>query len=155
LLRVLIVEDEYVVAFSLRAELQRAGHEVVGIAPNGERALEMARQERPDLVLMDLRLPKMDGVTATQKILGETPTAVLLVSAAPDEELEAAVAASGARGYLRKPFTPTELSAGIAAVGTGEPTMPCAFSGALATGSGCGEEGAHGPGGESGESGEG
>jgi DNA-binding response OmpR family regulator len=153
LLRVLIVEDEYLIAFSLRLELEREGHEVVAIALDGERAVELSRQHSPDLVLMDLRLPKMDGVAATRRILEGVQTMVLLVSAAPQEELEAAVRESGARGYLRKPFTRAELRAGIAAARREEPKARCGFSGSLAMG--CGEEGAHSPGGESGGGGEG
>jgi len=103
MLRVLIVEDEILLTFTLRQQLEERGCEVIGTATNGRAAVEACCSVHPDLVLMDIRMPVMDGLEATRLIMEQCPTCVLVLTAygAPDTALRAE--AAGAMGYLTKP----------------------------------------------------
>ena len=114
-LRVLVVEDEFIVSLSLQAQLRAAGCEVVGIAGDASEAVEMARSCRPDVVLMDIGLPGRDGVAATEEIMAEAPTRVIMVTAYGDERVDRALKA-GACKVLTKPVLEAQLTRAIAEV---------------------------------------
>ncbi len=104
MLRVLIAEDEALLALALRAQLQARGFEVVGVARDGQAALDMWRELRPDAVLMDVRMPPgMDGIEATRRIMAECPTCVVVLSALAERDAIAQAQEAGAKAYLTKP----------------------------------------------------
>jgi DNA-binding NarL/FixJ family response regulator len=120
-LRVVIVDDHAV----LRAGLERlvAGEpdlEVVGRAADGEEALEVVRRTRPDVVLMDLQMPGVDGVAATRQIVGEELADVLVLTSYSDAELIVGALDAGALGYLLKDAEPDEVLRGIRTVARGD-----------------------------------
>lgn len=121
-IKVLIVDDHPVVREGLAAMLgRRANIAVVGEAEDGLVALELARRLRPDVVLMDLRLPHLDGVEATRRILRDLPgTRVLVLTTFDRDELILAGLRAGARGYLLKDAPREEVFRGIEAVARGE-----------------------------------
>jgi response regulator NasT len=101
--RVLIAEDEVMLAFTLRTQLERSGFEVVGVARTGKEAVEFNRAERPDIILMDIRMPEMDGIEATRRIMAEQPTCIVILSALAEKESVERASKAGAKGYLMKP----------------------------------------------------
>lgn len=123
-LRVLLVDDDPVfrelLAFVLRAD---AGAEIVGQAADGARGVELARECRPDVVVMDLRMPQMDGIEATRRICALPTTANVRVLILTMFDLDAYVYASlraGASGFLLKDTPPADLLTAIRVVATGE-----------------------------------
>jgi DNA-binding NarL/FixJ family response regulator len=102
--RLLIVDDHDLIRESTQLMLEgESDLEVVGEAVNGHHALELCRQLRPDLVLMDVRMPEMDGLTATREIKKEMPTiSVLMVSAYESEDYRREAASAGATDYILK-----------------------------------------------------
>jgi response regulator NasT len=104
MLRVLIVDDEAVLTFVLRQQLELRGCEVVGTAPNGKAAVETCRAVGPDVVLMDIRMPVMDGLEATRLIMEQSPTCVIMMTAYGAADTAAQAEAAGAMGYLTKPL---------------------------------------------------
>jgi DNA-binding NarL/FixJ family response regulator len=119
--RVLIVDDHAM----LRAGLEQllAGEpdiEVVGKAANGREAVEVARELRPDVVLMDLQMPELDGVAATREIVDEELADVLVLTSYSDAERIVGALDAGALGYLLKDAEPEEVLQGIRAVARGE-----------------------------------
>jgi DNA-binding NarL/FixJ family response regulator len=118
---VLVVDDHQLVRAGLTVLLQTAPDlEVVGQAADGEQALLLARDLQPDVVLMDLSMPVLDGVAATRRLLAEQPAArvVVLTSFAETARVHQALAA-GAIGYLLKDCDPQELMAGVRAAAQG------------------------------------
>ena len=108
--RVLVVDDVPEVRNSLAQLLDELGLEVVGVAADGVEALELVAATMPQVVLMDLRMPRMDGVEATREIVARHPdVAVLMLSAYGDESLVIDALMAGARGYLLKPAPASEL----------------------------------------------
>jgi CheY-like chemotaxis protein len=112
--RILIVEDERIVQLDLEQQLKRIGHTVVGVASRGEEAIASARELKPDLVIMDVRLDgKMDGIEAARRIRAEQGTPVVYVTAyATALQDEAPQEVFGP--CLSKPFNTTELKSTIA-----------------------------------------
>ena len=110
--RVIIAEDEWLVAAQESSELLNAGYEVVAVAKTGTEALDFCIQHHPDLVLMDITMPDMDGLEATRRIMSLYPTCVVVVTANPD--LGDAAQRAGAMGYLVKPFTAEKFLSTIA-----------------------------------------
>ena len=124
-IRILIVDDHAIVREWQRALLEtEPGMILVGEATNGLEAIELARTLDPDVIFMDLFMPVMDGIEATEAIKAENPAARILVltSFAEDEKVFAAVKA-GASGYLLKDATPDEILAAVRYVNRGEPAM--------------------------------
>ncbi len=103
MLRVLIAEDELILAYAMRGQLEQRGIEVVGLAGNGRAAIEQCLLTRPDVVLMDVRMPQTDGIQATRELMEHCPTCVIMVTAFGDEETMVRAEAAGAMGFLSKP----------------------------------------------------
>jgi len=124
-IRVLIVDDHAIVRKGIRALLSEAdGFEVVGEASNGQEAVQRAEECSPDVILMDLLMPVMDGIEATRQITSRQPGARVLVltSFAADNKVFPAIKA-GASGYLLKDSSPDELVRAIRQVHRGEPSL--------------------------------
>jgi len=123
--RVLIVDDHTIVRKGIRALLAEAGgFEVVGEASNGQEAVLRAQETQPDVILMDLLMPGVDGIEATRQITSREPQARILVltSFAADSKVFPAIKA-GALGYLLKDSSPEELVRAIRQVHRGEPSL--------------------------------
>ncbi len=123
--RILIVDDHAIVRKGIRALLSEAGgFEVVGEADNGQAAVLLAQETQPDVILMDLLMPGVDGIEATRQITSRQPKARILVltSFAADNKVFPAIKA-GALGYLLKDSSPDELVRAIRQVQRGEPSL--------------------------------
>jgi two-component system, response regulator PdtaR len=107
-LRVVVAEDEGLIRMDVVATLQEAGYEVVGEAADGEEAVRLATELEPDLVVMDIKMPKMDGISAAEKI-SVLKIPVVLLTAFSQADLVARAADAGAMAYVTKPFKPTDL----------------------------------------------
>jgi response regulator NasT len=107
-LRVVVVEDEGLIRMDVVATLQEAGYEVVGEGADGEEAIKLATDLEPDLVVMDIKMPKLDGISAAEKI-GELKIPVVLLTAFSQSDLVARAAEAGAMAYVTKPFKPSDL----------------------------------------------
>jgi CheY-like chemotaxis protein len=110
--RVLIVEDEFIVALSLRLQLEGMGYEVSGIATSPSQGIEAALELRPDIVLMDLALREGSGLDATKRIVEDTEARVIVVTAYSDYRLKQAEEA-GASLVLTKPIAEAQLGAAL------------------------------------------
>lgn len=108
-LRVLVVEDEALIRLDIIETLEEAGYEVVGQAGDGERAIELADELEPDLIVMDVKMPGMDGITAAEAILNERRCAIVMLTAFSQSELVERARDAGAMAYVVKPFTPADL----------------------------------------------
>jgi AmiR/NasT family two-component response regulator len=107
--KVLIAEDEAIIRLDLKEMLEEEGFSVVGEASDGEAAVRLAREETPDLVIMDVKMPGMDGLTAAERIVAEELSAVLILTAFSQRDLVHRAAEAGAIGYLVKPFQKSDL----------------------------------------------
>ncbi len=107
--RVVVAEDEALIRMDVAETLREAGYEVVGEAANGEEAVELATTLRPDVVVMDVKMPVMDGITAAEKIGKEHAAPVVLLTAFSQKELVERARDAGAMAYVIKPFTPADL----------------------------------------------
>jgi AmiR/NasT family two-component response regulator len=107
-LRVVVVEDEGLIRMDVVATLQEAGYEVVGEGSDGEEAIRLATELDPDLIVMDIKMPKLDGISAAEKI-SELKIPVVLLTAFSQSDLVSRAAAAGAMAYVTKPFKPTDL----------------------------------------------
>ena len=107
-LRVVVIEDEGLIRMDVVATLQEAGYEVVGEGADGEEAIKLATELEPDLVVMDIKMPKLDGISAAEKI-AELKIPVVLLTAFSQSDLVARAAEAGAMAYVTKPFKPTDL----------------------------------------------
>jgi AmiR/NasT family two-component response regulator len=113
--RVLVAEDEVLIRVDIVETLEEGGHTVVGEAGDGEQAVQLARELAPELVIMDVKMPKLDGVEAASQIVAGAPDggAVLILTAFSDKELVERAADAGSIGYLVKPFEPAQLLAAV------------------------------------------
>ncbi len=107
--RVLIAEDETIIRLDLRELLERSGFEVCAEARDGEEAVAMARSERPDVAIMDVKMPKLDGIEAARRILDERPIPIVMLTAYGQQELVSRAVEAGVFGYLVKPFREQDL----------------------------------------------
>ena len=123
-MRVLIADDHVLFRRGLRNLLEAAKIEVVGEARNGREAVELARAQRPDIVLMDLLMPEVDGLTGTRLISAELPAVKVVVLTASDEDADVFEAIkSGAQGYVLKDVEPDQLFRLLDGVAHGEPAF--------------------------------
>jgi response regulator NasT len=106
--RVLVAEDESLIRMDIVETLREHGFDVVGEAGDGLEALELAKTLNPDLVVMDIKMPNMDGITAA-KALGDLKIPVVLLTAFAQRELFEQAAEAGAMAYVVKPFNPNDL----------------------------------------------
>ena len=108
-LKVLVVEDEALIRMDLAEMLTEEGYVVAGEAGDGEQALELARRLHPDLVIMDIKMPKVDGITAAAAIVDERIAPVVMLTAFSQRDLIEQARDAGAMAYLVKPFQRHEL----------------------------------------------
>src|SRR3954454_20044421 len=103
-MRILVAEDETIIRLDLRDLLERSGFEVCAEARDGEEAVALARSEEPDLAIMDVKMPKLDGIEAAKRILDERPIPIVMLTAYGQDELVSRAVEVGVFGYLVKPF---------------------------------------------------
>ncbi len=108
-LRVLVVEDEALIRLDLTEMLSEEGYVIAGEAGDGEQAVELARELRPDLVIMDVKMPKVDGIAAAALIVEERIAPVVMLTAFSQRDLIEQARDAGAMAYLVKPFARHEL----------------------------------------------
>ena len=107
--RILVVDDESIIRLDLRERLSELGYSVVGEAADGQMAVALTRRLDPDLVLMDIKMPKMDGITAARILLEERAAPIVLLTAFSDRDLVADAREAGVLGYISKPFREADL----------------------------------------------
>ena len=122
-LRVMIADDQALVRAGFRMILEASGIEVVGEATDGEQAVRIARRERPDVVLMDIRMPNLDGIAATAMLAGPgvvDPLRVVILTTYDLDEYVFDALAAGASGFLLKDVPPEDLIHGVQVVASGD-----------------------------------
>ena len=107
--RILTVDDNPVVRADLRLMLEDAGFEVVPDARDGVEAVDLAREHKPDLAVMDVKMPRLDGIEAARRILEERPLPIVMLTAFDQRELVERAAEAGVFGYLVKPFREQDI----------------------------------------------
>ncbi|SFC83382.1 response regulator NasT [Streptomyces aidingensis] len=107
--RVVIAEDEALIRLDLKEMLEEEGYTVVGEAGDGQTAVDLAREHKPDLVILDVKMPVMDGISAAEKIAGENIAPVLMLTAFSQRELVERARDAGAMAYLVKPFSKSDV----------------------------------------------
>ena len=128
-MKIAIADDHRLFRESLKALLDARGYRVVGEAGNGEEAIALVARLRPDLILMDLNMPGMDGIEATRRIATEHPaTRVVVLTASDDDALLFGAVKAGAQGYLLKDLESDQFFALLEAAGRGEPAMTPALA---------------------------
>jgi len=108
-LRVVIAEDEPLVTQTLTEQLRHLGHRVIGEAANGEEVVNMVLDARPDLVIMDIKMPKLSGLQASRTIMEKAPVPIILLTAYTDDAFIEEAASVGAMAYLVKPVDERDL----------------------------------------------
>jgi response regulator NasT len=107
--RILIAEDESLIRLDLRQLLESAGFDVCAEARDGEEAVQLARSQQPDLAVLDVKMPRLDGIEAARRILDERPIPIVMLTAYAEQELVSRAIEAGVFGYLVKPFRETDL----------------------------------------------
>ncbi len=107
--RVVIAEDEAIIRLDLQETLEEEGYEVVGSTGRGDEAVAMVRDLKPDLAILDIKMPGMDGISAAKEIAGGRWSAVLILTAFSQRDLVEQARDAGAIGYLVKPFQKSDL----------------------------------------------
>src|SRR6266700_3588947 len=113
--RILVAEDETIIRLDLRDLLERAGFEVCAEARDGLEAVELARTSEPDLAIMDVKMPRLDGIEAARRILDDRPIPIVMLTAYGQDELVSRAVETGVFGYLVKPFREADLLPAIKA----------------------------------------
>jgi AmiR/NasT family two-component response regulator len=108
-MRILVAEDETIIRMDLRQVLERAGFEVCAEARDGEEAVELAGRQQPDLAILDVKMPRLDGIEAARRILAERPIPIVMLTAYGQDELVSRAVEAGVFGYLVKPFRESDL----------------------------------------------
>lgn len=112
-LRILIAEDEFLVLMATQSYVESLGHEVIGVATDGESAVELALEKKPDLVIMDINMPNLDGIDAIKKINETLFIPSIIVSGYHDEKLISRATKEGVLYYLLKPIDLEDLKIAI------------------------------------------
>jgi len=107
--RVLIAEDEALIRLDLKEMLQESGYDVVGEAADGQQAIDLTEKHRPDLVILDVKMPGLDGISAAEQIVGAGTAPVIMLTAFSQRDLVERAAEAGAMAYLVKPFDKSDL----------------------------------------------
>ncbi|MFC4585601.1 ANTAR domain-containing response regulator [Sphaerisporangium corydalis] len=107
--RVVIAEDEALIRLDLKEMLEEEGYAVVGEAGDGETAIKLALEHRPDLVILDVKMPILDGISAAERIVSERVAPCLILTAFSQRDLVERARDAGAMAYLVKPFTKSDL----------------------------------------------
>ena len=108
-LRIVIADDEPIIRLDLRKTLENMGHQVVGEAGDGAKAVEAAREMKPDIIILDIKMPEMDGIEAAKIITTEGVAPVLLLTAYSQKDLVDRAKDAGVFAYLVKPFKEADL----------------------------------------------
>jgi response regulator NasT len=108
--KILIADDEPIIRLDLRQVLETLGYEVIGEAGDGKQAVEFARELKPDICILDVKMPIMDGIEAVDIITDENIAPTILLTAYSDKELIDRAKAAGVFAYLVKPFKPSDLA---------------------------------------------
>jgi AmiR/NasT family two-component response regulator len=108
-LRVLIAEDEALIRLDLKEMLEEEGYSVVGEAADGQQAVDLALSLRPDLVILDVKMPVLDGISAAEQVAADQIAPVVILTAFSQRELVERARDAGAMAYLVKPFTKADL----------------------------------------------
>jgi response regulator NasT len=111
--RIILAEDDSVIRMDLREELQRQGYLVVGDVGDGQSAINLTRELRPDLVIMDIRMPELDGIEAARVLTAERLAPVVLLTAFSDDELIERAREAGVVNYVTKPWRQSDLKPAI------------------------------------------
>src|SRR5215471_12284987 len=114
-MRVLIAEDETLIRLDLRELLESAGFEVCAEARDGLEAVALARSAEPDVAILDVKMPRLDGIDAARRILEERPIPIVMLTAYGQGELVSRALEAGVFGYLVKPFREQDLLPAIQA----------------------------------------
>jgi len=112
-LRILVAEDDPLVAVTLSDQLAELGHNVIAVASDGEEAVAMARQDRPDVAILDIKMPNRDGISAAEEIARDLDLPIIMLTAYSERPLVMRAADAGALAYLLKPVTAEELTASL------------------------------------------
>lgn len=112
-LRILIADDEPIIRLDLKQMLEQLGYTVIGEAGDGKEALALATDAKPDLCILDVKMPVMDGIEAAQRIAEEAIAPVIMLTAYSDRELIERAMEAGVFAYLVKPFKPSDLAPAI------------------------------------------
>ena len=108
-MKILIAEDETLIRLDLRDLLERAGFDVCAEAKDGEEAVALAASEEPDLAILDVKMPRLDGIEAARRILEERAIPIVMLTAYGQDELVSRAVEAGVFGYLVKPFRESDL----------------------------------------------
>ena len=111
--RIIVAEDEAIIRMDLIEMLREAGYNVIGEAANGREAISLARHLKPDLAILDVKMPEIDGISAAEVIVSEKLAAVLMLTAFSQRELVERARDAGAMAYLVKPFSISDLTPAI------------------------------------------
>ena len=111
--RIIVAEDEAIIRMDLVEMLREAGYNVIGEAANGREAISLARHLKPDLAILDVKMPEIDGISAAELIVNEKLAAVLMLTAFSQRELVERARDAGAMAYLVKPFSISDLTPAI------------------------------------------
>jgi response regulator NasT len=108
-MKILIAEDETIIRLDLRELLERAGYDVCAEARDGVEAVDLAQSTRPDLAILDVKMPRLDGIEAARRILEERAIPIVMLTAYGQDELVSRAVEAGVFGYLVKPFRESDL----------------------------------------------
>lgn len=113
-LRIIIADDESLHSMSLREQLEKMGHRVVGEANDGKAALDLIHDLKPDLAILDIKMPEMDGIDAAKAVMTEQPIPIILLTAFSERNLAERAAEAHVASYLIKPVSDQDLMPAIA-----------------------------------------
>jgi len=114
-MKILVAEDETLIRLDLKEILERSGFDVCAEARDGEEAVALARDAEPDLAILDVKMPRLDGIEAARRILDERPIPIVMLTAYGHDELVSRAVEAGVFGYLVKPFRESDLLPAIRA----------------------------------------